>query len=224
MNKILLVDNDQNFGLLLSEYLSDSGYEVDYTSDSSVSIEKLSETTYNLVLTEVDLMPISGLDLLRDIRLMYRETAVIFLSHLSRKEDILAGYKAGCDEYITKPCPMDILLAKIAAVLSRYMPREELPEQFEYKGVRLDATKQNLSINGKETHLTTHQNELLCLLWQNKNHLVARDVVLKKIWRGDSYFQSRSLNVFINQLRQLLGDTDIRIVSVRGRGYRLVED
>jgi DNA-binding response OmpR family regulator len=136
------------------------------------------------------------------------------------REDIIKGYNLGCDDYVTKPYSMDILICKIEAVLRRYHASDNVNEmEFDLNGLHFDAVRQTLG----EVRLSSRENELLLTLCQNMGKMVERSRILTSLWGEDTYFNSRSLSVYINHLRNYIGkDSSVKILSVHGKGYKLV--
>jgi DNA-binding response OmpR family regulator len=144
------------------------------------------------------------------------------------KDDVLTGYKLGADDYILKPFDSEVLIHKIKAVLKRNQEfLEKNPEVFNYKFGKFsfDGKIRELSVEGKEIHhLSPKENELLRMLCEYKNDLLPRELALKKIWGSDTYFNGRSMDVYIAKLRKYLKDDDkVEIVNIHGNGFRLLE-
>lgn len=221
---ILLCEDDLNFGMLLSDFLRSSGYDVDLAQDGDDGWVKFTHSKYDLCIFDV-MMPLkSGFELTADIRSTGSDVPVIFLSARTSKEDVLEGYKVGGDDYVTKPCSMEILIYKIESIMRRIRKRElEEKTVFRLGKFTFDTTRQTLTDGNESKRLSSRENELLLLLARNANRLVERSYILKTVWLSDTYFSCRSLSVYINHLRKLLAaDTDVKIMSVHGKGYKIV--
>ena len=147
------------------------------------------------------------------------------LSAKTMKDDIIQGYKLGADDYITKPFDSEVLLHKIKAILKRNeeMHKEEVNAEFDLGRYHFNPRLRELTINGKTQVLSPKENELLKMLSEYKNDLLSREIALKKIWGSDTYFNGRSMDVYIAKLRKYLKeDSDIEIVNIHGNGFRLV--
>lgn len=218
--RILLIENDVNLSSVLADYLRSYKYVVDTATDGQEGWDMVSTHQYDMVLTDVVMPGMTGYELLKSLRERNNQVPVIILSSKNEREDVLLCYRLGCDDYLTKPFSMDILISKIEAIIRRYRAgiKDEMME-FNLGGVIFDGVRQ--TVNGK--HLSSRENELLLMLCQNMNSLVERNRILMNLWGTDTYFSSRSLSVYVNHLRKYFGeDSPIRIMSVHGKGYKLV--
>lgn len=166
-----------------------------------------------------------GFTLGEEIRDVNPDVPLFFLSAKTMKDDIIQGYKLGADDYITKPFDSEVLLHKIKAILKRNeeMHREEVNAEFDLGSYHFNPRLRELTINGKVQVLSPKENELLKMLSEYKNDLLSREVALKKIWGSDTYFNGRSMDVYIAKLRKYLKeDSTIEIVNIHGNGFRLV--
>ena len=156
---------------------------------------------------------------------MNPDVPLFFLSAKTMKDDIIQGYKLGADDYITKPFDSEVLLHKIKAILKRNeeMHREEANAEYDLGKYHFNPRLRELSIGGKVQTLSPKENELLKMLSEYKNDLLSRETALKKIWGSDTYFNGRSMDVYIAKLRKYLKeDSSIEIVNIHGNGFRLV--
>ena len=141
------------------------------------------------------------------------------------KDDIIQGYKLGADDYITKPFDSEVLLLKIKAILKRNeeLHREEANAEYDLGRYHFNPRLRELIIDGKTQTLSPKENELLKMLSEYKNDLLSREIALKKIWGSDTYFNGRSMDVYIAKLRKYLKeDSALEIVNIHGNGFRLV--
>ena len=222
--KVLLAEDDQNLGLLLKEYLNAKGYDADLFINGEVAYKGFKNNKYDICLLDV-MMPVKdGFALAEDIRVIDKEIPIIFLTAKSLKEDVVEGFKIGADDYITKPFSMEELIFRIEAVLRRTKGGAN-PDQTVYQLGKLsfDSNKQSLQSNNKVIKLTTKEADLLHLLCQNMNGVLDRNYALKKIWLDDTYFNARSMDVYITKLRKhLKEDPSIEIINVHGKGFKLL--
>lgn len=224
--KVLLVEDDQNLGMLLADYLTAKGFETTWEDNGDKGLKTFLDKKFDICLLDV-MMPIKdGFTLAGEIRNVNAKVPIIFLTAKSMKEDKLEGFKAGADDYITKPFSMDELLMRVKAVLRRTMGsdlEDEEVTEYQIGSFQFDSTKQTLKGGDTEAKLTSKESELLKLLAQNENKVLERSVALNKIWKDDSYFNARSMDVYITKLRKhLKNDTSIEIQNIHGRGFRLV--
>lgn len=169
---------------------------------------------------------LDGFSLAEEIRNIDVDVPLFFLTAKNMKDDILTGYRLGADDYILKPFDSEILLHKIKAIIKRNSEASEKQnENFEYKIGKFDFNSKlrELKINGEIHVLSPKENDLLRMLCDNINDLLPRDQALKKIWGSDTYFNGRSMDVYIAKLRKFLkDDEDVEIVNIHGNGFRLV--
>jgi len=223
--RILLAEDDENLGLLLKEYLQAKDYEVDLYKDGEKAYKGFQNKYFDICILDV-MMPIKdGFSLARDIRMSDSSMPILFLTAKSMKDDVLEGFSAGGDDYMTKPFSIEELLMRIEAILRRTRKDSIAPGQniFQVGKYSFDATKQLLQIGEESRKLTTKESELLKYLCVNRNSVLDRNFALKTIWIDDSYFNARSMDVYITKLRKYLKeDPTIEIINVRGKGFKLI--
>ena len=224
--KILLVEDDTNFGNILKEYLQINNYDVVLAKNGIEGYEKFSSSEYDLCILDVMMPYKDGFSLAREIRNKNEEVPLIFLTAKNLKEDVLKGFKIGADDYLTKPFDSEVLLAKIKAIMSRKkifsIPSSE-DTKFKIGKFLFNSKLRILSLETNQFNLSPKENELLRLLIININDLLSREIALNKIWRDDSYFASRSMDVYIAKLRKYLSlDPKVEILNIHGEGFRLV--
>jgi DNA-binding response OmpR family regulator len=172
------------------------------------------------------MMPhMDGFKLAEEIRDVDPDIPLFFLSAKTMKDDIIQGYKLGADDYITKPFDSEVLLLKIRAILKRNEEgnKEQENREFDLGSYHFNPKLRELSHDGKMQTLSPKENELLKLLAEHLNDLLPREHALKKIWGSDTYFNGRSMDVYIAKLRKYLkDDSNIEIVNIHGNGFRLV--
>ena len=217
---ILLVDDDANLSTVLADYLRSRGYVVENATNGKEAWELLLVKRYDLVISDIMMPKMNGFELLKLLRSQYLDLPVVILTAKTDRDDVIRAYEFGCDDYVTKPFSMDILICKIEAVLRRYRLSLET-EQVEWQlgDLKYDSIRQQLG----DRHLSSRENDLLKMLCVNMNTLVDRNRILMSIWGADTYFNARSLSVYINHLRKYMGEgSPVRIMSVHGKGYKLV--
>jgi DNA-binding response OmpR family regulator len=224
-HKILLIEDDPNLGFILNENLELQGFEVKLCADGEEALAAYHRGQFDLCLIDVMLPKKDGFTLAREIRKTNQDIPIIFLTAKSLKDDRIEGFKIGGDDYITKPFSMEELVLRIQAVLKRTKPAAEQKGKniFAIGKYTFDYEQQNLQIAGKLQKLTSKESELLKLLCLHVNDTLERELALKLVWGEDSYFNGRSMDVFISKLRKYLqGDEKVEIMNVHGRGFKLV--
>ena len=225
--RILLVEDDPNFGTVLKDYLMMNDYEVTHAKNGMEGFEKFKKDDFDLCILDVMMPYKDGFTLAKEIREKNTDVPIVFLTAKTMKEDVLKGYKVGADEYLNKPFDSEVLLMKIKAIIQR-KATETISDskQFEFKIGRFDLNSKLrfLKFDGENpVKLSPKENELLRLLALHENDLMPRELALTKIWRDDNYFTSRSMDVYIAKLRKYMKlDDKVEILNIHGEGFRLV--
>ena len=228
--KILLVEDDQNFGDVLRSYLEMHDYNVTLESDGDAGLMSYKRGDYDLCIFDVMMPKKDGFTLAKEIRERDSEMPIIFLTAKAMKDDILEGFKIGADDYITKPFNSEELLLRIQAILKRSQqkpdPDDDIKEfnigkfHFNYP-LRIltftsDGEEHKEKLSTKEAHLL----RMFCL---KKNDVLPRSEALTRIWGEDNYFTARSMDVVVTKLRKYLKlDPNIEIVNIHGNGFQLL--
>ena len=225
--KILLVEDDPNFGSILKDYLVMNDFDVTLAKNGMEGFEKFKKDTYDLCILDVMMPYKDGFTLAREIRDKNKEIPIIFLTAKTMKEDVLKGYKVGADDYLNKPFDSEVLLMKIKAIMQRKtseVKAENTKFEFQIGKFHLNSKLRFLTFeNDEPIKLSPKENELLKMLALYENDLMPREVALTKIWRDDNYFTSRSMDVYIAKLRKYLkSDENVEILNIHGEGVRLV--
>jgi len=225
--RILLVEDDPNFGSILKEYLMINGYEVTLAKNGIEGFEKFKKEDYDLCLLDVMMPYKDGFTLAKEIREKNETVPLIFLTAKTMKEDVLKGFKIGADDYLAKPFDSEVLLAKIKSILGRRVAPSTVESdeiEFAIGDFNLNAKLRLLTYKEEEpVKLSPKENQLLRLLALHINDLMPREKALNKIWRDDNYFTSRSMDVYIAKLRKYLkADSKVEILNIHGEGFRLV--
>ena len=223
---VLLAEDDKNLGTILKSYLEAKGFPTTLTVDGQEAYEAFQKDTFDFCIIDI-MMPVKdGFSLAKDIRKENKSIPILFLTAKSMQEDKLKGFELGADDYITKPFSMEELLARMKAIIRRYMEKNETEKSanvFSLGEFVFDYNRQLLKINSKEQKLTSKESELLRMLCLNVNNVLDRSEALKKIWHDDSYFNARSMDVYITKLRKYLKeDPNVELLNVHGIGFKLV--
>ena len=223
--KILLCEDDTNLGMVLKNYLELNDYDVTLERDGRLGLAAFQREKFDICLLDVMMPNMDGFTVAEEIRDINPDVPLFFLSAKTMKDDIIQGYKLGADDYITKPFDSEVLLHKIKAILKRNeeMHREEVNAEFDLGIYHFNPRLRELSVNSKVQTLSPKENELLKMLAEYKNDLLPREAALKRIWGSDTYFNGRSMDVYIAKLRKYLKeDSKLEIVNIHGNGFRLV--
>lgn len=222
--KLLLCEDDPNLGMVLKNYLEINDYDVVLERDGRLGLAAFQRERFDLCLLDVMMPHVDGFTLAKDIRDINPDVPLFFLSAKTMKEDIIKGYKLGADDYITKPFDSEVLLMKIKAILKRNeeLSKESVNMEFQLGQYHFNPKLRELTMDGKSHTLSPKENELLRMLAEYKNDLLPRDVALKKIWGSDTYFNGRSMDVYIAKLRKYLReDESLKISNIHGSGFML---
>lgn len=224
--KILLAEDDKNLGNILKTYLEAKGLDVVLCANGEEALISYKKDYFDFCILDV-MMPVKdGYTLAKDIRALDKKIPILFLTAKSMPEDVLEGFKVGGDDYITKPFSMEELLARMKAIIRRTTgtnPDTPKPTQYKIGRYVFEYNRQLLLIDGLEQKLTSKESELLHLLCDNVNKVLDRREALIKIWNDDSYFNARSMDVYIVKLRKYLkDDPSVELLNVHGIGFKLV--
>lgn len=224
-NKILLCEDDANLGMVLKNYLELNEYDVTLERDGRLGLAAFQREKFDICLLDVMMPNMDGFTLAEEIRDVDPDIPLFFLSAKTMKDDIIQGYKLGADDYITKPFDSEVLLLKIKAILKRNEEENRINDNIEFDlgKYHFNPKLRELKHDEMTQTLSPKENELLKMLAEHKNDLLPRERALKKIWGSDTYFNGRSMDVYIAKLRKYLkDDTNIEIVNIHGNGFRLV--
>jgi len=223
--KILLVEDDNNFGSILRDYLILHSYETTLAKNGIEGLEKFRKHNYDLCILDV-MMPFKdGFSLASDIRSINDEVPLIFLTAKSLKEDVIKGFKIGADDYLIKPFDSEILLFKIKSIFKRKISLKKVSDakvDYIFSSFRYNSKFRELQFkNDKPITLSPKEGKLLTLLLDNMNDLTTREEALVKIWNDDNYFTSRSMDVYVTKIRKYLSkDPKIKIENIHGKGFK----
>ena len=225
-HKILLVEDDPNFGMVLKDYLELHDYTVNLAQDGVIGLNEFKKSDYDICILDVMMPRKDGFTLAKEIKQIDKNQNLIFLTAKSLKEDVLQGYKVGADDFLNKPFDSEVLLYKIKAILGRNKEDEaEEPKELKIGVFNFNHRLRILDNNGEEQKLSPKESELLKLLIRHKNDLLPRSTALLKIWKDDSYFAGRSMDVYVAKLRKYLKeDSNLEIQNIHSEGFRLIEN
>jgi DNA-binding response OmpR family regulator len=223
--KILYVEDDTNLGFVTTDNLEQHGYNTIYCKDGKTALEKFKKEKFDLCILDVMLPEVDGFTIAKTIREQNSSIPIIFLTAKTMKEDKIAGFKTGADDYITKPFSIEELIMRIEVFLKRSKVsgnNETLPTQFTIGKYAFDFNNLSLTAGKVKNQLTLKEAEVLRYFCMNQNKILKREDILRSLWGDDDYFMGRSLDVFISRLRKYLSaDPSICIENIHGVGFKM---
>lgn len=220
--RILVVEDEATLGRVLCDTLRSQGYEVSLAEDGIAGIDQFTAQRADLIIADIMMPRMDGLSMVKEIRKMDSHVEVLFLSARSGADDVVDGFRCGGNDYLRKPFSLDELLIRVAALLARH-PEDANNTIIDIGNYRLNSRLWTLSFGGSTRRITARESAILATLAQHKGEIVTTTDLLSEFWGDDSYYNLRSLNVFISRLRNYLReDSRIEIQSVRSTGYRMV--
>ncbi|WP_102409405.1 response regulator transcription factor [Parabacteroides bouchesdurhonensis] len=222
--KLLIFNQDSNLGRMLKENLEHDNYESNICHNIDQAYKLCRITDYTACIIDLQTTNNDGFKLAIGLKTLNSEISIIFIGKYSTKEEIVEAYHSGADDFVRKPFSLDELKARLYAILRRTQDlKVKKIRYYKFGQFLFDTQKQILSIGKKQTKLTTKEFEMLLFFCQNANRLIDRNHILKIIWKNDSYFNARSMDVYITKIRRLLADDPtISIVNIHGKGYKLI--
>jgi DNA-binding response OmpR family regulator len=224
MPTVLLIEDEPSLGLIVKDSLESRGFAVQLAADGEAGLALFRQQCPDIVVADVMMPKLDGFALARLIRQENAAVPILFLTARSQPADVVQGFELGGNDYLKKPFSMDELIVRIKAQLSRQPAAAPAPGgPLAIGRYEFDHPKQKLRFGAQEEALTNREAELLKRLYDQRNQVLERNVVLRDLWGDDSFFNGRSLDVFITRLRRCLkDDPQVQIVNVRGIGYKLI--
>ena len=224
MPTILLVEDEPSLALIVKDSLESRGFTVDFAPDGAAGLARFCRQCPDIVVADVMMPVLDGFALARQIRRENAAVPILFLTARSQTADVVQGFELGGNDYLKKPFSMDELIVRIRALLVRAPAAAPAPAgPLAIGRYRFDHPKQKLRLDPHEIDLTHREAELLKCLYDQRNQVLERTTVLRALWGDDSFFNGRSLDVFITRLRRCLkDDPQVQIVNIRGIGYKLI--
>jgi DNA-binding response OmpR family regulator len=218
----MVVEDDATLRRILRDVFTVKGYEVLVASDGEEGCRLFSEHDVDLVIADVMMPRMDGFEMVRTMRREGGNTQYLFLSARSDAEDVVEGFRSGGHDYLRKPFAISELMARVEALIARHGDNNEC-DSYDIGRYTFNSKKQTLAIEDYVRHLSTREAAILTILAQNRDKVVSSHQLLMEIWGDDSYYNLRSMNVFISKLRTYLSkDKAIDICSIRGVGYKLI--
>jgi len=218
--KVLLAEDDRDFGNILAQYVTISGFDVNLARDGKEAWESFKSDKPDICVLDVMMPEMDGFTLGEKIKEAEPDVPLIYLTAKSLKEDIVRGLKIGADDYITKPFDPEVLILRINNILKRVYSSST--DEFRISDTVLKYNTLELVCGTTAEKLTLKEAQLLKYFIINKNKMLAREDILNEIWGEDDYFMGRSMDVYITKLRKMLGtDPDVSIVNIHNTGFKL---
>lgn len=223
---VLLVEDELTLAMIIKDTLEENGFSIHTAADGEEGLRLFFDLRPDVLVADVMMPKMDGFEMVRRIRQMDKQTPVLFLTARSAINDVVEGFELGANDYLKKPFGMQELIIRIKALMGKaFLFTEEKAgnQRFEIGSYLFDPVTQTLLQAGATQALSHRESEILKRLCENRNQVVNTKDVLLELWGDDSFFNSRSLHVFITKLRHKLSqDKQIRIVNVRGIGYKLI--
>lgn len=225
--KVLLVEDEQTLAMIIKDTLDGQGFDIHTAADGEEGLRQFFDLRPDVLVADVMMPRMDGFEMVRRIRQTDRHTPVLFLTARSAVNDVVEGFELGANDYLKKPFGMQELIVRIKALLGRactYTPTSEQETSIYSIGAyQFDVRRQLLHCGSTSQELSHRESEILRRLCQNRNCVVNMQDILLDLWGDDTFFNQRSLHVFITKLRRKLSkDDSIRIINVRGVGYKLI--
>ena len=220
MIKILVVDDDNHIRELIKVFLENSAYEVEEASNGEEALEKVYDSKIDLAIVDVMMPKVNGLDLCKEIRKDY-DFPILMLTAKGETQDIVKGFGAGVDDYMSKPFDLEELDVRIKALLKRY--KINLSQSISVGELWMDKKNFEIKVNEEKIDIALKEFQLLYKLAENLGKTISRDVLIEEIWGYDFDGNERTLDVHINRLRDKFPKEkySFKITTIRGLGYRM---
>ena len=219
--KILIVDDEEGIRKVIKEYGINENYETDESSNGKDALEKLKINDYDLLILDIMMPEMDGFTMLKNLP-EDRKIPTIVLSARGEEYDKLSGFDLGIDDYVTKPFSPKELIARVKAIQNRI--NKNLPDIYKYKDLEINFPSHTVKIKDKELELTPKEFDILTYLIKNKDIAISREQLLSNVWGYDFFGDDRTVDTHIKMLRNNLKEYRDNIITVRGIGYKYVED
>ena len=223
---ILVIEDEQDIFNLLSHYLSKEGYAVQWASDGHSGLEWACRHHPRLIILDLMLPGLDGLEVCKRLRALPETTQVpvLMLTAKTEESDKIVGLELGADDYVSKPFSPKELVARVKALLRRSTRQEEPPASYAYSGLNVDVTRHEVTVDAKEIHLTAKEFGLLTQFLKNTGRVLTRDVLLDIVWGYDSDVTTRTVDVHVRRLREKIPLLSSAIITVQSYGYKLRDE
>jgi DNA-binding response OmpR family regulator len=231
MNKtrILFAEDELSLAHIVRESLEENGFEVTLCANGELALQKYRSSKPDILVLDIMMPKMDGFEVAKKVREMDKITPIIFLTARSQPKDVVAGFESGANDYLKKPFSVEELVVRIKVLLSDnrllHTPRpvKQVNESFQIGSIVFTPLKNTVNQGIRHWQLTNRESDILKLLCKNQHEVIPRKMLLDTVWGDDSFFNARSLDVFISKLRgHLKADPNVQIITVRGLGYKLV--
>lgn len=223
--KVLLVEDEQTLAMIIKDTLTDQGFEIILGENGVEGLNLFFDVRPDILVADVMMPELDGFEMVNKIRQTDKTTPILFLTARSAIKDVVEGFELGANDYLKKPFNMQELIVRIKALVGRVQTYKEKEDStnFSIGSYHFNAISQILSHANGEEELSHRESEILKRLCINKNSVVETQSILLDLWGDDSFFNTKSLHVFITKLRHKLAkDDNVKIVNIRGIGYKLI--
>jgi DNA-binding response OmpR family regulator len=226
--RVLLAEDELALAHIVRESLEERDFKVTLCHDGEHALQSYQQQKPHIIVLDVMMPKMDGFEVAKKIRAADTLTPIIFLTARSQTKDVITGFELGANDYLKKPFSVEELIIRIKVLLTKN--RMLLPEvkttgnsNHQLGDLLFDASRNTIQLGINKWGITARESELLNLLYKNKHQVVPKSILLNTIWGDDSFFNARSLDVFITRLRKHLeADPNIQIINIRGVGYKLV--
>lgn len=220
--KILYLEDDPNLGEITTDMLSRAGFKVQWVTNGEEGLEALNNQIFDIAVADIMMPKLDGYTFIKTLREKGNQMPIILLSARVLTEDVLKGFEIGADDYVRKPFSIEELIARVNRLLKDKSSQTN-ENNFQLGDYKYNHHNYELNYNGKSIYLSSRSGQILYQFLTNKDGILSRKEVLLDLWGDDSFFNGRSLDVFISKLRRhLAADSRISIINMRGVGYRLI--
>ncbi len=222
---VLVVEDETTLASIVKDTLESLSFKVSTAFDGEQGLKAFHECKPDIVVADIMMPRMDGFQMVKHIRETDRRTPVLFLTARTAVNDVVEGFELGANDYLKKPFGLQELVVRIKSLLNMAFVEKAVAARYEIGSYLFDPVAQTLSLAGAQAELSHREAEILKRLCENRNQVVHTQNILLELWGDDSFFNTRSLHVFITKLRRKLSqDERIRILNVRGIGYKLIAD
>ena len=216
--KLLIAEDDVSLRHIVSAFFTKNGFTVDQAGDGDEACRFVMQNRYDAVVLDIMMPGKDGREVCKFIRSRY-DVPVLFLTALGSESDIVEGYEAGADEYVTKPFSTKLLLVKVNALINRYRGLLVKDGRISVDEIVIEPSRRQVSVDGKHIELSPKEYDLLLYFIENRERILSRDKILDAVWGDDFEGYDRAVDTYVKKLRASLGDASSHIETVIKSGY-----